>query len=183
MGDKDAKDKLLKAAIELLEETEDTDRITVRQIAQRAGVNAALINYHYQSREKLLFAAIGEVMVQVMDAFRRPPGPDETPKQRVKSMLLELCEVGMQHEKLMRVGAKYQLMSGEFSPAGYLLPALRAAYPDRGEEALRLMALELFIVTNAVLLHCSTVFSFTGLDIADAPQRSRLVDTLIDLYL
>ena len=183
MSDKDAKEKLLQAAIALMQETEDTDSITVRQIAQRAGVGAALINYHYQSREKLLFAAIGEVMVQVMEAFRRKPDPNEAPQQRVKSMLREVCEIGIRHEKLMRVGAKYQLLSEDFSASSYLLPALREAFGDKGEDALRVMALEIFAITNVILLRGEAVFTFTGMDIHDATQRRRLVDTLIDIYL
>ncbi len=182
MSDKDAKEKLLKAAIELMQETDDTDRITVRQIAQRAGVGAALINYHYQSREKLLFAAIGEVMVQMMDAIRRKPNPDETPQQRMKTLLREVCDVGIRHEKLMRIGAKYQLLSEDFSASSFLLPALRDAFGDKGEEALRVMALEIFAITNVILLRAEAVLKFTGLDIHDPAQRSRLVDTLIDIY-
>lgn len=183
MPDKDAKEKLLKAAIELMQETEDTDSITVRQIAQRAGVGAALVNYHYQSREKLLFAAMGEVMVQVMEAFRRKPEPEEDPRQRVKTMLREVCEIGVRHEKLMRVGAKYQLLSDDLTASRYLLPALRDAFPERGEDALRLMALELFVFTNVILLRADAVFGFTGVDIHDAAQRRWLVDTLIEVYL
>ena len=183
MSDKDAKDKLLQAAIELMREIDDTDSITVRQIAQRAGVGPALINYHYQSREKLLFAAIGEVMVQVMEAFRRKPDPCETPVQRVKTMLREVCEIGIRHEKLMRVGAKYQLLSEDFTASSYLLPALREAFGDKGEEALRVMALEIFAITNVILLRGDAVFAFTGLDIHDPAQRTRIVDTLIDIYL
>lgn len=182
MPDKDAKEKLLQAAIALMQETDDTDSITVRQIAQRAGVGAALINYHYQSREKLLFAAIGEVMVQVMDAFRRIPDPDETPQQRVKSMLHEVCEVGIRHEKLMRIGAKYQLLSQDFTASSYLLPALREAFGSKGEDALRVMAFEIFAITNVILLRGDAVFAFTGMDIHDPAQRQRLVDMLIDIY-
>lgn len=50
------RDRILAAAVEMLGETGLSD-ITTRALAQRAGVNAALIHYHFGSRAMLLVDA------------------------------------------------------------------------------------------------------------------------------
>ena len=46
MISKNQKDALLEATIELFKETEHPEKVTSRQIASRAGVNLAMINYY-----------------------------------------------------------------------------------------------------------------------------------------
>ncbi len=184
MSENDAKERILKAAKELMDETDNPESVTMRQIAQRAGVGVGLINYHFQSRENLLYTAIGEVMVSIMDEFRQAPPEDASPVERLKTMMTALCDAGARHEKEMRLGAQYQLISGDFSAAHYLLPALREACGNRHDEnALRLIALELFTLTNLMLLRRDAFFRFSGADIMDKPQRDRLISQLIDIYL
>lgn len=184
MSDKDAKERILKAAKELMDETNDLETVTMRQIAQRAGVGVGLINYHFQSRENLLYAAIGEVMISIMDAFRRTPDEGATPEQKLKDMMTALCDAGAHHEKEMRLGSQYQLLSGDFSAAHYLMPALREACGHKHDEnTLRLIALQLFTLTNLMLLRSDAFFRFSGADIMDKPQRDRLISQLIDIYL
>jgi AcrR family transcriptional regulator len=59
---------MLQAATELVAER-GWDRVTTRQIAERAGVNQALIHYHFGSKERLLTAAVEATL---RDAFRGP---------------------------------------------------------------------------------------------------------------
>ncbi len=183
MSDKDAKERILKAAKDLIAQTDDVCTVTVRQIAQRAGVGVGLINYHFQSRENLLYIAIGEVMIGIMDAFRAAPPPGLSPADRLKQMMIALCDAGARHEKEMRLGAQFQLMSGDFSAANYLLPALREACQGKHDEnALRLIALQLFSLTNLMALRHDAFFRYCGADILDKPQRDRLINDLIDIY-
>ena len=184
MSENDAKERILKAAKDLMDETDDVSTVTVRQIALRAGVGVGLINYHFQTRDNLLYAAIGEVMVGIMDAFRQTPPEGASAVDRLKSMMTALCDAGARHEKEMRLGAQFQLISGDFSAANYLLPALREACQDKhGENALRLIALQLFSLTNLMLLRSDAFFRFSGADIMDKPQRDRLISDLIDIYI
>lgn len=184
MSEKDAKERILKAAKALMDETDDLESVTMRQIAQRAGVGVGLINYHFQSRENLLYTAIGEVMISIMDAFRQTPPDGATPAERLKDMMTALCDAGARHEKEMRLGSQFQIMSGDFSAAHYLLPALREACGQKYDEnALRLIALQLFTLTNLMMLRSDAFFRFSGADIMNKPQRDRLISQLIDIYL
>ena len=44
--DKEIKEKIISATMELIKEHGDTSKITVRDIAARTGVGIGLINYH-----------------------------------------------------------------------------------------------------------------------------------------
>ena len=49
------KEKLIDAAFSLMEEMDDPFNVTSRQIAERAGTKASMINYCFGSRENLLY--------------------------------------------------------------------------------------------------------------------------------
>ena len=52
--DLDAKTKIIHATKDFLDQGVDPDKITVRKIAEQAGVGVGLINYHFQTRDNLL---------------------------------------------------------------------------------------------------------------------------------
>jgi AcrR family transcriptional regulator len=184
MSDSEAKDRILKAAIALMEETEDSEKITVRQVAERAGVGVGLINYHFQTKDSLLFAAIGEYMIGMIEAVKQAPTAAGSPAENLKAMLKTICEFGFRHEKQMRVGSQYLLQQGDFSAANFLLPILREMFAGKKDEnAVRLMAFQILVTTNVVLLRSDGFFSFMGMDIRDKAHRERLIDMLIDNYL
>lgn len=53
----DTRDKIIQSATELFS-SQGFEGTSVRQIAKDAGVNVALINYHYQSKEKLFESVV-----------------------------------------------------------------------------------------------------------------------------
>ena len=57
-----AKDRIFQAAVDLLNEETNPDDITVRRIAERAGVGIGAVNYHFQSKDNLLNQAVGALM-------------------------------------------------------------------------------------------------------------------------
>jgi AcrR family transcriptional regulator len=184
MSDREAKERILQAAIALMDEVEDSDRITIRQIAERAGVGVGLINYHFQTREHLLYTAIGEYMTQLITAIQQAPSQGGSPVDTLKSMLSSLCDIGMRHEKQMRIGAQYQLQQGDFSAANFLLPTLRQVFAGKKDEnAIRLIAFQILVTTNVLLLRSDAFFTFAGMDLRNKEQRNHLLDILIDNYL
>ena len=56
--------KIKKAAIELFEKF-GSKGTTVRKVAEKAGVNLALMNYYFRSKEKL-FASVFQEMLQLL---------------------------------------------------------------------------------------------------------------------
>jgi AcrR family transcriptional regulator len=68
---------LLDAAEELLV-SKGMAAITTRKVAERAGVNQALVHYHFGTIEELLLAALERVSVQVKERSQEIYGTDES---------------------------------------------------------------------------------------------------------
>ncbi len=49
-NDKDARERIIEVTLNLLNEVDDIEEITVRKIAERANVGVGLINYHFKQR-------------------------------------------------------------------------------------------------------------------------------------
>ncbi|MGI6701161.1 MAG: TetR/AcrR family transcriptional regulator [Christensenellales bacterium] len=62
-----AKDKIFQAAMELVTKGKTEQQITTREIASKAGVNLALVNYYYQSKENLLSQVVGTMMGEIIE--------------------------------------------------------------------------------------------------------------------
>ena len=65
-----AQERLMAAAIELMAEKPPA-QITVRMIADRAGVQHSLITRHFGSRDTLLALAVGQALVDLADEIER----------------------------------------------------------------------------------------------------------------
>jgi AcrR family transcriptional regulator len=67
----DAKEKIMEAAIELIETCSgDIESITTRAIAERAHVGTGLINYHFQTKEKLVELCVQRIIGNVISEFK-----------------------------------------------------------------------------------------------------------------
>ncbi|MDW0071950.1 TetR/AcrR family transcriptional regulator [Clostridioides difficile] len=65
-NDKDARERIIEVTLNLLNEVDDIEEITVRKIAERANVGVGLINYHFKTKDNLLSTAIGDVMSNII---------------------------------------------------------------------------------------------------------------------
>src|SRR6187200_2645379 len=102
------KDKILLAARELFEE-KGYDSTSVREIAAKAGVNVALINYHFGSKETLLTDLIEELAaatyVKLTDINKSTSDPEEKLRQTIKLLV----------DKILNNKKYYQMIHRELS--------------------------------------------------------------------
>ncbi len=70
MGDdKQTKERILDAATALIQQHGHAESVTMRDIAAGAGVGVGLINYHFQTKERLLAVCIQRIISRVIDGF------------------------------------------------------------------------------------------------------------------
>lgn len=98
------KERILQAALDLLK-TEKLEALTVRKIAARAGVNAALVNYHFGSKDRLLNAAVRRLTDSFRGTFAVLEDEALPPRERLKRFLLQYVRLVQQYpfivERLM----------------------------------------------------------------------------------
>lgn len=185
--------QLLEAATRVFAE-KGFDRATIREIACRAGVNSALISFHFGGKERLLLEVLrlaGRAFLARAGTLPEIPGgldPDPIPKaEAALRALVEMC-IGMGREprepglerallavvaremSLPHPGTEAALAEAIRLPASYLDQCVRALRPDLGGEARRRMTLSI-LCQILVPIHGHGLFSpepcvpFTPLDL------------------
>nr|HML49486.1 TetR/AcrR family transcriptional regulator [Clostridia bacterium] len=89
---KKTREKILEAALALLEEGgRDVESITIRGIAERAGVSVGLINHHFGSKEQLIEQCVQRIIGGVISAFT-PTVPTEDPVEKLQCVAKQVMD-------------------------------------------------------------------------------------------
>lgn len=181
-ADPDARQTILDTAKTLLDEATDIDKITVRQIAERAGVGIGLINYHFKSKDNLLRVAIGDIMSQTIHAMNNQDAyTGLEPSARLKEMLKELYTLGGRNEKLMRFVLAHELATGNMQAPLLLIPLLREIFRNqKNDMQLRIIALQILYPIQITALHPNAFHLYSGIQLTSPEERNRFIDVLVD---
>lgn len=92
---------------------EGLSALTIRAIAERAGVNVAAVNYHFGSKEALVQEVMLTLTVGLRLAFAHLNDAQIPPRQRLHRFLDELSLALLQHADIYRQAIGVVFMSGE----------------------------------------------------------------------
>lgn len=177
----DAKERIMKTVVGLMLEQKDMSKITNRDIAARAGVNSALINYYYQSKENLLNQAVGVCMSQMADHLLEDGTKEERPLERLRIMLRGISSFAVEHRFLSEISISGELKSGNENTVGTILPLLKEIFGGKKSELeLKLLALQIIVPLQVLLLNPKEYKKSLGSDVTDIEKSFQLLDILID---
>ena len=183
MAQEKQKEVLISAAKDLLEQSEKPEDITSRAIAERAGVNAAMINYYFQSKDKLLTAAVGEIISASAEKFHLP-NRNLPPKQRLAEILWEICHSVLKYERLSKIFVPQMLLEGKIEAPFYLLPDIRAHFGGRKNETeCRVIACQLVSFLQLAFYRSDAFYKYTGIDLTSEEECRKLFDMELNLLL
>lgn len=179
------KERILAATAALLAEVDDPERITIRQIADRAGVGIGLINYHFQNKDNLLNEAVIGIVGDVAASWYESSGhPDLDPVTRLRNLLKESARVVIQYPKFGRISIQYDLLQGEMQTPTLILPLLREIFgPAKSETELRLIAFQIITFTQVAFLRAGRFRQFSGIDLFNDSQRDSAIDMVLDIFI
>lgn len=86
------RDKLIETAKELFL-TKGVDRVGVREIATKAGINLSLMNYYFRSKEKLFETIFESVISNKAVALRQILDSDLTVEDKIKRYVYKYVEI------------------------------------------------------------------------------------------
>lgn len=180
--DTDAKKKIIKVTMDILNEVDEPDKITIRQIAERANVGVGLINYHFQSKENLLYKAVSDTMSELAENLQKSKnGEIKNPIEKLKAMLKELVDFTMHYNKLSRILISHTMQQGNMQVPLYILPIIREIYGSaKNEIEIRIIALEIISTLQVIYISSKDFQLYTGMDISNKTQRDTLIDTIIN---
>lgn len=183
-----AKEAIIAATYRMLEEGLPVQALTTREIAKRAGVGIGLINYHYQTKEHLLDAALGlyveNFASQLNETARTLNG---TAKQKLKNLIKSALDQMTRSPSVTRLAMLRSYEKGD--PADFTGMFKSVCAPLIGEITggdpywSQLIA-DLFVFTlEGAFLRGETEKTATGFDFFDDTQRGQFADNVVETVL
>jgi AcrR family transcriptional regulator len=87
----EAREALLVAAHELMAE-KGYPRVTVREVAERAGVQAGLVNYHFGGKTGLLRSAVASISQEMLERVRQAVAHEGSTEERFRALIHGIVE-------------------------------------------------------------------------------------------
>lgn len=184
MAEENQKKALLDAAIKLLKEADSPEKITSRQIAARAGENAAMINYYFGSKDTLMSQAVGEILDVAADVFRSPPNPSDPPKERLRQILRQICKTVLKYQRYTKIYVPHLLLEDEINLPFYVLPQIREHFgPRKSETECRIIAYQMVSFLQLAFYRSNGFLHYAGIDLSKEYACDKLIDWEIEEFL
>lgn len=184
MKDEDQKAALLKATIDLLKEAKQPEKVTSRQIASRAKVNLAMINYYFGSKEALTSQAVSKILDVATDVFQSPVDPSKSPKERLKQILREICQVVVKYQRYTKLYVPHLLLEDEITLPQYILPEIRDHFgAKRNEVECRIIAYEMISFLQLAFYRADAFLRYTGINLTTESTVIKLIDWELEQFM
>jgi AcrR family transcriptional regulator len=133
-------DTLLRAAREILTENGGSTAITLKQVAKRAGVNPAMVNYHFGSKSDLIATLIKQATDESLKRIVDIPPSGESPKEKLAKRVNSVIELYREYPYVSRLLKEEVFYSAGSVRETYLegfLPAAVRATQEILDEGIR----------------------------------------------
>jgi AcrR family transcriptional regulator len=185
------KERILQAAIELIRDEQDFDRVSMRSVADKAGVAVSMVNYHYQTKSNLIDQAVQSFVGSVIRASSATAPQEHThasaePVERMRAHLRVAADFMARNPGISRVSILRDLESaraGDNSSqvASAAFSRLKEIFgEEKSEEELRFMTLVQVASMQQLFLRAELNREYLGLDYFDKGDRDQLIDMLIE---
>lgn len=180
MSDSVIKDKIMSAVRELLSEGCKAKDITVRKIAQRAGVGIGTVSYHFHSKDKLVYEAVGGMMTELARSLS-PSEEAGPPFERLRRFFYQTAELALQYNESFRIQLCYEIVHGDLSICYYITPLLKEHFGEaKSDLEIKLIALQMIAAMQITLIKMEEFQRYSGINIWDAKQRQKALDIILN---
>lgn len=181
------KEALLNAAEKLMTECDDPSEVTSRAITKEAGVNLAMINYCFGSREALLFEVFNKLQNEARQQnpeFDKIAESEISPKEKLIMLHFEVMKMMLKHNKYVKAITKYVLLNRSISANRGSLPFIQAHFGGRKTESqCRLIAYEISSIHELAILKQEELKTVCGTDLSDEKVLLEYVTDHINMFL
>lgn len=185
-----AREKIMDATTQLIKEHGDMSKITIRDIALQSEVGVGLINYHFQTKEKLIdlciLRMISQFIREIEGLYHRL---EMDPIDKLKHVFKVKCAFVAENPGISKISMLLDLSSGDTGDntdqaAGVHLRVLKEIFGDEKTDDELFIMLHILMSGIQVAFLRSKVFkAHTGIDFFDHKQRERFIHMLIDNVL
>ncbi len=180
------KEKLLDATFALMEELDDPLNVTSRQIAERAGVKASMINYCFGSRENLIYQTFQKQYLGFLkdSEIAKLISSDIPPKELLKKLHFTVAKCLADNPKFTKAITGHVLFNRDLSQESFSFTYVKKHYAGRKtDEECRLIAYEMSTMMQLIICRKDDIRKDFGIDLDDPEELRHYIDMRIDLLL
>ena len=180
------KDKLLDAAFVLMEEADDPLEVTSRQIAAKADVKPAMINYCFGSRENLIYSAFQKQYLDFLKdkEVEKVINSDLPPKEVLKKLHFAVADCLVKNHRFTQAITGYVLFKRDLSQESFSYAYVKKHYGDKKTDAeCKLIAYEMSTMMQLIVYRKEDIKRDFGIDLDNEDELKRYIDMRIDLLL
>ena len=180
------KDKLLDAAFVLMEEADDPLEVTSRQIAAKADVKPAMINYCFGSRENLIYSAFQKQYLDFLKdkEVEKVINSDLPPKEVLKKLHFVVADCLVKNHRFTQAITGYVLFKRDLSQESFSYAYVKKHYGDKKTDAeCKLIAYEMSTMMQLIVYRKEDIKRDFGIDLDNEDELKRCIDMRIDLLL
>ncbi len=170
---------LIDAAEKLMSGCDDPDEVTARAITKEAGVNLAMINYCFGSREKLLyevFARLQRNAASLDPGIGEIIGGDLSPKEKLAEAHFRTMKLMLANFKYCKALTKYILITRKIGDKRMSVQFIQQHFGGRKTEGeCRLIAFELSGMHELAILRHEEIRELCGTDLTDDEVLKKFV--------
>ena len=180
------KEKLIAAAEKLIANCDDPFKVTSRQIAEESGMQAAMINYCFGSRENLIYevfhryykAALKDAHVEKILASNL------SPKDKLKKLHYLVAKFLVENHKLTKAITSLILFERDLSEESVSYGLVKEHFNGtRNDKECRLIAYEMSTMMQLMIYRKDDIKNGMGIDLDKDRQLKHYIDMRIDLLL
>jgi AcrR family transcriptional regulator len=186
-NERDAREEIIKAATELIGESRGSiEEITTRAIAERARVGVGLVNYHFQTKEKLLELCVQQLIGSFIAQFRPAQGPELTGAAFLASVAKQVADYLVENPAVSQISILGDLKSPKeldntMKTVRGLSASMRGYDMPDGEKTMLMFTLA--SVLQEMFLRRDLSGELFGYDFYDKAQRDAFIDFIVGKLL
>ena len=180
------KEKLIDATFSLMEEMDDPLSVTSRQIAERAGTKASMINYCFGSRENLLYQTFQKQYMSFLneDEISKLIASDIAPKELLKKLHFIVAKCLVENPKFTKAITGHVLFQRDLSQESFSFSYVKKHYAGRKtDKECRLIAYELSSMMQLIVYRKEDIKASFGIDLDNEKELKKYIDMRVDLLL
>lgn len=179
------KDNIIQQTIGLIKESDgSTENITMRKIAQRAGIGVGLANHYFTSKECLIETCVQTIIREVISSFRPESCESEEPIEITKCVAKQVMDFLMDNPQISRLSILGDLKQPK-AMDNTMKTVMGFGRQLSGGQMTAKHMLNSYMITSALqaaFLRKDLMQENFGIDFYDKQQRDQLIDSIVGRF-
>lgn len=179
------KEKIISITKTLIKEKEDPDKITMREIAEKANVGLGLINYYFKNKDNLIGIAVDKTMQELgLELISPKMFKEKDPVDRFINIIKNVSDYAVNYPEIFKASIKNELINGNFDLERSFIKIFKEIYGNKKTELeIKLKSIQIISFFQSILVKDVEFRKFTNIDIYNKKERDELSEQVIKSIL